>query len=118
MNEWQYRKVCTKYGLVIDDSSSRLEAYFPMLTKEECDSLADFDSFNEEAQYYCGFSVNFDYPEEKMKISFHEADVDETKESAEFECVIKHLMDRYNLILPLIKKEKMQQKLNKIKKDF
>ena len=113
----QYQEICKKYGL---EMPSETEGYLPLSCSKYSliDSLVEYYPTDGSVQYNNGFSVRFNNHSGSTEISYEDIDIEETTSEKKFERDLKAIMERYKMIMPLLKKEREWKKLKDIENDF
>ena len=113
----QYQEICKKYGL---EMKSETEGYLPLSLDNHdlIDSFVEYYSNDGSIQYYNGFSVRFNNHSGNTEISYEDIDIEDTININQFENDLKVIMERYKMIIPLLKKEREWKKLKEIENDF
>ncbi len=132
MTKKEFLNICKKYNLVTRQDPEWegiifINAYLPGMVyepdDEDNDSFADFEaeSWDDEdgrVKMYGGLVIEYDFQRHTTTYSYDNINTVDVTIQSEFEQIIAGVMERYNTMKLLDKKESERNKLIKLQSDF
>lgn len=117
MNKADFISISQKYGLtIVDKPDYEIGAYLPMAipTKDDCFASLKNDG---EVNTYMGFDLVY-LTGSGYRVTFTHVYDTETPDRKEYEHILKKVMEQYIKIIPILKNELVNKKIEDIKRDF
>ena len=128
MTKQEFLLICDKYNLVTKQNTDwRITAYLPEMVyepdDENNDSFADFVTESLDDDYgtvkmYSGLEIEYNAVKHTTTYNYDRNRVVETSIPSKFEQIVAGVMERYNTMKLLDKKESERTKLIKLQTDF